>query len=411
MTVVVFEDDGWGRLSPLTLVRHTSLLVWGTKTILDALRSSLPKEDFLLWGREEMQSVSKEKTKLDYNSPCRGETLFVNARVKPDAVLRQLLSRKDRFVVRSKGSVVAARTSADGLAPGVLSASTWRKAKSGRGLEGQSGQLFEGYWEIVETNGLGIAEQAGGVAATRPQGGFASKGPQGNIRISGSAEVEEHTFLDARLGPIVLDEGASVESFSRLSGPCYVGRDARVRSALVRSGTSIFDSCRVGGEVENSILMQFSNKAHGGFVGDSIVGEWVNLGAGSNFSNLKNTYGSVRVTEGKDRVETNQVKLGPVIGDLAKVSIGSLVYAGRCIGVGSHVSGLVKEDVPSFTFSDGSDSRGVELRLESVLETQRRMMERRGKSLGKAEEALIRRVYETTAAQRRKARVRKGEIG
>jgi len=240
--------------------------------------------------------------------------------------------------------------------------------------------------------------------------GVSVKGAPSNVRISDSAELEGLVSIDARLGPVIIDERATIESLSVLSGPCYVGRGSRVRSALIRGGTSIFENCRVGGEVENSIVMSFSNKTHLGYLGDSVVGEWVNLGAGSTVSNLKNTYGSIRTEIGGRQVDTGMIKYGAVIGDMAKVSIGALIYSGKKVGVGSHVSGLAARDVPSFTYSDGTARGMIELTLDSVIETQRRMMERRGRTLGKVEEELIKRVFRKTAAERKAARVKKGRI-
>ena len=163
--------------------------------------------------------------------------------------------------------------------------------------------------------------------------------------------------------------------------------------------------------MENSIVMPYSNKAHHGYVGDSYIGSWANLGAGCTFSNLKNTYGVVRPLVDGKKFDTRMVKLGPAVGDMAKLSIGALVYAGKWVGTASYVSGLAASDVPSFTYHDGGTGRRVALELESVLETQRRMMERRGVSLGRSEEALVRRAYASTAADRRRAGVRKGKMG
>jgi len=171
----------------------------------------------------------------------------------------------------------------------------------------------------------------------------------------------------------------------------------------------VFSSCKVGGQVENSIIMPYTNKAHYGYVGDSYVGEWVNLGAGSTFSNLKNTYGNVRLDMGRMKIDSGMLKLGSVLGDMSKVSIGALVYSGKLLGTGCQVAGLASKNVPCFTYSDGS-GRMVELLLESVLETQRRMMERRGKTLTRAGEALIRTAFRDTSEERRKAGVRRGRF-
>jgi len=192
-------------------------------------------------------------------------------------------------------------------------------------------------------------------------------------------------------------------------GPCYIGPRVKVYSAQLGGGTSVFAGCKVGGQVENSIIMSHTNKAHFGYAGDSYIGEWVNLGAGSTFSNLKNTYGNVRLDVGGGTVDSGMLKLGPVVGDMSKVSIGALVYSGRLLGTGCQVAGLAGKNVPSFTYSDGS-GRMVELLIESVVETQRRMVERRGKTLTRAEEALIRKTFEDTSEERRSAGVKRGRL-
>jgi UDP-N-acetylglucosamine diphosphorylase / glucose-1-phosphate thymidylyltransferase / UDP-N-acetylgalactosamine diphosphorylase / glucosamine-1-phosphate N-acetyltransferase / galactosamine-1-phosphate N-acetyltransferase len=307
---------------------------------------------------------------------------------------------------------VAARLESWVAKPGVISRNELtRLGKRVEKIRAPHGSLFEGYWKLVETNGLAIAEQAKRSSDLMPlPRGLEVRGPASNIMLEAGAEVEPNVTFDARLGPIIIGNGASVESFSRVMGPCYIGPKTKVYSALIGGGTSIFESCRVGGQVENSVIMPFTNKAHHGYVGDSYVGSWVNLGAGSTFSNMKNTYGNVRIVVDEKKVDSGMLKLGPVIGDMCKVSIGALVYAGKSIGTGSQVSGRADTDVPSFSFFDSGPKRLVELLLESVIETQRRMMERRGLSLSRSEEALIRRVFAATARQRKLGEVKKGRF-
>ena len=271
--------------------------------------------------------------------------------------------------------------------------------------------LFRGYWDLVGSNGLAIAEQARHFEETLaiPRA-VEVKGPAANVMIDGGAEIESYVTLDARLGPIIIDRGASVESYSRLMGPCYIGPKAKIYSAQIGGGTSIFDSCKIGGQVENSVILPYTNKAHHGYVGDSYLGSWINVGAGSTFGNLKNTYGNVRLTFDRKKVDSGMLKLGPVIGDMAKLSIGSMISAGKIVGLGSHVSGVVGDDVPSYTYCDSGSGRKVELLLESVIETQRRMMERRGKNLSRNEESLIRRTFALTSKERGRAGVKKGRL-
>ena len=323
-----------------------------------------------------------------------------------------LVSKSTPFVAMAEGHLLAARLESGTARPGVISKrDVTRLGKRAERIKAPQGSLFEGYWALVESNGLAIAEQAKRSQDSMPlPRGLEVKGQASNIMLEPGAEVEPNVTFDARLGPIIIGDGASVESFSRIMGPCFIGSRTKIYSALVGGGTSIFESCKVGGQIENSIIMPFTNKAHHGYVGDSYVGSWVNLGAGSTFSNLKNTYGNVKLVVGGKKLDSGMTKLGPIIGDMCKVSIGALVYAGKAIGTGSHVSGRADTDVPSFTYFDSGPKRFVELLVESVLETQRRMMERRGLSLSRNEEALIRRAFTATVKERKTGGVKKGRF-
>ena len=364
----------------------------------------------VIWGRKELAAVTTDSTGRPYNEKVHGPAFLVNARARPSGGLLSLASRQEPFAALSGGALVAARVDHVAFDPGVLGRRESLKLRKTEKAEVPSDPLFHGYWSLVQRNGLAIAEQAKHFdEPMQVPRSVEVRGPSTNVMVHTGADIEGHVTLDARLGPIVVDDGAAVESFSRVMGPCYIGPRARVTSAQIGGGTSIFEACKVGGQVENSVLMPFTNKAHHGYLGDSYVGSWVNLGAGCTISNLKNTYGNVRLDQGGKRVDSGMLKLGPVVGDMAKLSIGALVYAGKSIGAGSHVAGLAADDVPSFAFYDSAGKK-VELLLESVLETQRRMMERRGLALSRNEETLIRRAFASTARERRKAGARKGTL-
>lgn len=412
MATVVFEDDATVGFGPLTMLRHTGQLNRGTKTLLEAIHESIADaSDLMVWGRALLKDVCRESLGKRYNEKANGLTTFINARARPGKMLLALASRKTPFVAMAGRQMVAARVKGMGMTPGPIGRKdSARIGKSVERLEAPTDSLFAGYWDLVQSNGLAIAAQAKHFEDPLSlPGAVEVRGPRSSLRIDGRADVELHVTFDTRLGPVVVEEGASVESFSRVMGPCYIGPKTKVYSALVGGGTSVFAGCKVGGQVENSIIMSHTNKAHHGYAGDSYVGEWVNLGAGSTFSNLKNTYGNVRLDIDGETVDSGMLKLGPVVGDMSKVSIGALVYSGRLLGTGCHVAGLVGKNVPSFTYSDGS-GRMVELLIESVVETQRRVVERRGKTLTRAEEALIRKTFDDTSRERRRAGVKKGRL-
>ena len=411
--MIVFEDEGLSGFGPLTLLRHVSLLRWGTKRLLEALVGKIPNAtDVVTWGRQELSGVTRDVTGRPYNDKVHGPAFLVNARARPSEALFSLASKPEPFVAQTGGELVAARLDSVPLRPGVVRrADAAKLARGGERAQLPEGSLFRGYWDLIESNGLAIAEQAKHFEEQlQLPRNVDVKGPMANIMVDAGADVEGCVTLDAKLGPVIIGEGAVVESFSRLMGPCYIGPRTRISSALIGGGTSVFESCKVGGQVEDSVMMPYTNKAHHGYVGDSYIGSWVNLGAGSTFRTLKNTYGNVRLTLGGKKVDPGMLKLGAAVGDMAKLSIGALVYAGSGVGTGSHLSGVAGEDVPSFTFFDSGQGKKVELLLESVLETQRRMMERRGVTLSRNEEALIRRSFAATAGERAKAGAKKGGL-
>lgn len=414
MKAIIFEDENWEDFKPISYMRHLSQLIWGTCTILDSLKRILKSEELSLIGRDYIKDVIVEKLRIEYNEEPSDEVLLINARVRPSERIEKLISENRRAAVMSGNELVMARLSKSLFSKlvtiGVVTKREARGiAKEIGAIDGGEELLFRNYWEIIQSNGYAIASQARAEKDLAQMPKYASiKGPVSSLIIAPSAKIDDFVAFNTQKGPIIISEGVSIEHFSYISGPCYIAPYAKIHSALLRGGTTICEGCRIGGEIENSIIMQYTNKAHYGYVGDSIVGEWVNLGAGSTFSNLKNTYGTVKVRVGKRKVDTKMLKLGPIIGDMCKVSIGCMIYSGRRIGISSHLVGIVDEDIPSFTFYNGNSKRRVELKLESVLETQKRMMERRGKVLSRSEEKLISYLHSFTHKEREEKKVKKG---
>ena len=198
-------------------------------------------------------------------------------------------------------------------------------------------------------------------------------GDVGRVRSSG-ADIEPGVVFDVRHGVVVIDQGAEIRSGTRLEGPCYVGPGARVLGGFIR--TSILGPrAVVRGEVSSTIFHGYANKAHDGFVGHSVIGRWVNLGAGTTTSNLKNTYGTVRLSIDGTSVDTGRQFLGSLIGDHAKTAIGTMLATGTVVGAGANVfgDGLGKY-VPPFSWG----ARGSEqLTEEGFLRIAERVMPRR----------------------------------
>jgi carbonic anhydrase/acetyltransferase-like protein (isoleucine patch superfamily) len=209
-----------------------------------------------------------------------------------------------------------------------------------------------------------------------------------DLEVGAEVAIGPFVVLDAREGPIVLDRGARVEPHAILRGPIYVGRESIVLGGEVGHGTSIGRLCKVRGEVEQTVFQGFCNKAHDGFVGHSFVGEWGNLGASTVTSDLKNTYGPVRVRGPEGRVDTGLLKVGAFLGDHVKTGIGARLTTGARIGAGSHLFGVGVSPawLPDFSWDDGKER--VRVRLDAFLSTAEAAMRRRGQSPTAGERAL-----------------------
>jgi UDP-N-acetylglucosamine diphosphorylase/glucosamine-1-phosphate N-acetyltransferase len=205
------------------------------------------------------------------------------------------------------------------------------------------------------------------------------------------ATVEPGVVFDLRHGAVVVDQGAEVRSGSRLEGPLYIGPGTRVLGGFLRA--SVFGpECRVHGEISTSVFHGFGNKSHYGFVGHSVVGQWVNLGAGTTTSNLKNTYGPVRLEVDGARMETGRLNLGSLIGDHAKTAIGSMLDTGTVISSGANVFGAtVPKYVPPFAWGSAGSERMTE---DGFLRVAERVMGRRNVAFSPARRESLRLAYQ-----------------
>ncbi|MBP3958072.1 hypothetical protein J8F10_22695 [Gemmata sp. G18] len=181
--------------------------------------------------------------------------------------------------------------------------------------------------------------------------GVALVGPSDRLFIHPTARIDPHVVADTTGGPVVIGEGAVVTAFTRLEGPCGIGPHAHLRNAQIPRGTSIGPHCRIGGEVEASIVLGYTDKPHEGFLGHSVVGEWVTLAAGTSAVDQRCDCGPIGVLVNGADVPTGRTKVGSVIGDHAKIGAGALLDCGSSIGAFAHVTAtgaLAPRAVPAF---------------------------------------------------------------
>ena len=215
----------------------------------------------------------------------------------------------------------------------------------------------------------------------------------GGVFLGKDVTLDPFVVLDTRAGPICIDEGTTIGSHSVITGPSYIGPECKVWPSSFLEEVSLGPVCRVMGRVTGTIMQGYSNKQHYGFLGHAYLGSWVNLGAGTTNSDLKNNYGEVRVSVNGRVVSTGSRYVGCFIGDHAKTAIGTLLNTGARVGVAANVFGgaVPPKVVPSFAW--GSDGK-VKYDLEKCLETMATVKGNRRQEFTPAERELYTRLYE-----------------
>ncbi|HVA46174.1 MAG TPA: putative sugar nucleotidyl transferase [Pirellulales bacterium] len=221
------------------------------------------------------------------------------------------------------------------------------------------------------------------------------------VFLAKDAQLAKHVVTNTESGPIVLDEGATIGPLCYVSGPAYLGRHARViEQSSLKDGVALGHTTKVGGEVEGSVVEPYTNKQHHGFLGHSYLGSWVNLGAGTCNSDLKNTYGQVNMEYHGRKVPTGMQFVGAIVGDYAKTAINTGIFTGKTVGACSMVYGFVTTNVPSFTNYARLFGQVTEATVDVMVATQARMFARRNVEQRPCDVQLLHDMYELTRHER-----------
>ncbi|MDQ2669972.1 MAG: hypothetical protein M3Y31_05010, partial [Gemmatimonadota bacterium] len=222
--------------------------------------------------------------------------------------------------------------------------------------------------------------------------------PDGSLVFGDAARValrgarpEPGVVYDVRNGPIILEEHVEVRYGTRLEGPLWVGPGTKLLGGHLR-GSAFGPRCNVHGEVSTTVFVGYANKSHDGFVGHSVLGHWVNLGAGTTTSNLKNTYGEIRLEPAGDRIATGRMNLGTLFGDHAKTAIGTMLPTGAIVSAGANLfgAGAVPKLVAPFAWGNGGGERLDEAGFLRIAE---RVMPRRDVTLTPERRAALAAIY------------------
>jgi UDP-N-acetylglucosamine diphosphorylase / glucose-1-phosphate thymidylyltransferase / UDP-N-acetylgalactosamine diphosphorylase / glucosamine-1-phosphate N-acetyltransferase / galactosamine-1-phosphate N-acetyltransferase len=422
MSIALFEDSYWQNFEPISLTKATFDIKVGAKSFFE--EHQLAPE--ILLTREYLACVTAERhPNCNVNpSSISSDTVFVNGLLHPGAIsLDRLFNINHTFAITASSSrrLLVARLDnkdieylQDCVTAGKRIDAKKLKVEKLTNLEDQDTQgILSEPWDIISVLENSLATQVSTMKNETQLGEEVKVTGNKTVALGRNASVEVGTVLDVRYGGIYIGPEAYVAA-SRIVGPAYIDGMAQVKQFTIIEASYIGYNCRIGGEVEHSVISDHTNKAHAGFIGHSYIGEWVNIGAMTTTSDLKMTYGNIKMSSSSSKnkkIDTGQNKIGSFFADMVKTSIGTLIYSGRRIGVSSHLHGLVAQDVPSFTiYGTSIGARNVELQIDSIIETQRKMMRRRNQTMTKAYEQMIKDLFVITALDRKRTGVRRGKF-
>jgi glucose-1-phosphate thymidylyltransferase len=400
MDVLVFEDARVAQLDPIAIGKPAFAISCGGRTLMDRLAGLGRLHGYVRHYLRQL--VEADYPQASLAGGFGGPLLVVNARLVPSEanvrLLRELMAAKRPVELRQGDTLAAAmldpsaaaalqRSSQpiDAVLPALPAAET-----------AVAPTLFEYPHDVVRHH---LATFAENLESTLRNGEYQQQAD--GVFLAPGATLGKYVTTDVSQGPIILDAGATVGPYCYLRGPVHLGRGTRVlENSVLKDCVATGHTVKIGGEVEATIIEPYTNKQHHGFLGHSYLGSWINLGAGTCNSDLKNTYGTVNMEYRGQKVNTGMQFIGAIIGDYAKTAINTGIFTGKTIGACSMVYGFVTTNVPSFVNYARLFGQVTEAPVEVMVSTQRRMFARRGVEQRPCDIQLLHDMHQQTAHER-----------
>jgi UDP-N-acetylglucosamine diphosphorylase/glucosamine-1-phosphate N-acetyltransferase len=399
--IAIYEDQGWPELYPLTCLRPSFGLMSGAFCLRHGAMERLGAKQSFFWGLED-RSLAFRAGGLQQNSLDQASLplVLINGRARPGARTAGWIEKAETDTVfMSNGQIVAFKIFDKKLFEDVKNNQPTADfltalAKRMRSF-GTQDAVFGHLWEIVNHNGQAVEEDSElfkDSGAKLPKGVHLI-GKRRDLKLGKGLQLLPGVAIDTTGGPVIIDNKVRITPPSYIQGPCYIGSESQIDGARIRPGTSIGHHCRISGEVEQSVIMHYSNKHHDGFLGHAYLGSWVNLGAQTCNSDLKNNYAPVKVHFKGRSLDTGSIKTGCFIGDHSKTAIGTMINTGSVVGISCNVfGGPVNGELPAFSW--GNSAHFTEHKLDKMLQTAETVMKRRGRELTPEMRELLGKVFE-----------------
>ncbi|MCS7249672.1 MAG: hypothetical protein N2323_00480 [candidate division WOR-3 bacterium] len=360
MKLFLYGDKKLKNFLPLTYLRSFSSLRLGFFKIIDYFKNLFPEFEIF-----EIDKLPKNLEK--------GLCLLI--RFLPKERIENL---KENFIFKYQNQIVGYYIYDN------------KKEKKEKNIDGF---LLENLWDLIKCQKefLNLWQRPFEKEEFEKEFPFKIFGNKELVFISKKAKILGEAILNVEKGPILIAEEVVLKGFNYLEGPCYIDKNTIIDNAKIRSFTTIGKNCRISGEIEASIFLDFVNKHHEGFIGHSYIGSWVNLGAYTTNSDLKNNYSSVKIKIKNKTYDTKMLKFGCVIGDHTKTAIGTLIPTGAVFGICVNIKkgGPAEKFYPSFYWD-----KNKKWEFEKLIKTIEIVMARRGEKLDNKHIELLRKIYE-----------------
>jgi len=404
MSIVLFEDTSWKKFAPLSYTRSLFDLKIGSITTFDYFNTKSAK----LLTRKYLENMTRQRhpncnvNKFEYDS----NDIFVNSLFFPHTSFFKKLIKRKNFLVSYRDKILIARLDKSDyqyLYESVVHDKDIRNSKLRAEIihinsANECGSLCSWPWDLISGLKNVLQHQLKLKNKVPKEVKVIGKNP---IFVDESSNICQGTVLDASGGSIYIGP-ESVIGQSSIIGPAYVGELTQLKPYSTINNSYIGNNCRIGGEIDSSIILDYTNKSHFGYLGHSYVGEWVNIGANTTTSDLKMTYGTVSMKIGDEKKDTGITKLGSFFGDMSKTSIGTNIYCGMRIGISTHLYGNIANDVPSYViYGQGIGSENAEMDVSSAIKFQKRMMSRRNINMSAHYENMMKTIFDMTIKERK----------
>ena len=392
MNLYVFEDQRFSDFFPISSTRAVFDIRFGQSTFLERIIKIFPEHSVSLIVRDEFKElVSERHTNIAVNPDNIEEGLWISSSVIWTRESVELLSDKDTAFMKDD-KLVAANLSSSDAARWISNGGPLKSE-----LESVEFKNIEVYqcnylWDIIKFINQSINDDANELKPVDKLDYPHTNLINPDKIFINNAKVMPGALINAEKGPVIIDNNAVIYGQTYIEGPAFIGTDTVIKPLTKIVGSIIGKKCKIGGEVESSVIQGYSNKVHDGHLGDSFLGEWVNLGAGTSNSNLKNNYSSVKISLNENLIDTNSLHIGCFIGDHVKTGIGTLINTGTIIGVASMIStyGFPPVNLPPFSWYFNRKKERMD--FDKFVSTAQKSKSRRNKNFTSAEKRLYKKI-------------------